>query len=141
MSDCCSTNCAQEQSPKRHACPVNGKLYLEVPYSTVLQHIKEPWKLGIIDQRYYFCDAPDCDVVYFGHDNSVIRKDHLRTKLGIKETSDDALICFCFGVSKAEAKSNESIKTFVIEQTKNSQCACTSRNPSGRCCLKDFPKK
>jgi hypothetical protein len=28
----------------------------------------------------------------------------------------------------------------VIEQTRLHNCACDVRNPSGRCCLKDFPK-
>lgn len=140
MPDCCSTNKAIEQTPKRHICPNNGIQYLEVPYSTVLHHVKEPWKLRIKEQAYYFCDNPDCDVVYFGYDNSIIRKDQLRTKVGIKETSDDGLICYCFGVSKSDLKTNELAKSFVIEQTKNSQCSCTTHNPSGRCCLKDFPK-
>lgn len=140
MSDCCSSCNDTSQHPKRHVCPENGKQFLEVPYSTVLLHVKEPWKLTPKEQAYYFCDDPACDVVYFGYDNSTIHKDQLRTKVGIKETSDDALICYCFDVSKSEAQKNDQVKAFVIEQTKHSLCSCTTQNPSGRCCLKDFPK-
>jgi len=137
MSDCCSK---QNQKAKRHICPENNKEYGEVAFKTLLHHVKEPWNLALKNQTYYFCSAPDCDVVYFGSDNSTIHKDQLRTKVGIKENSDDALICYCFGVSKAEAQDNEQAKVFVIEQTKNSLCSCTTHNPSGKCCLKDFPK-
>lgn len=140
MSECCSSNKVIEQHPKRHVCPSNGQQYLEVPYSTILHHVKEPWKLTPKEQAYYFCDDPECDVVYFGFDNSTILKIQLRTKVGIKETSGDTLICYCFGVSRSEAQTNKQAKAFVIEQTKHSQCACTTHNPSGRCCLKDFPK-
>jgi len=140
MSDCCATNNTVERTPKRHVCPENGKQYLEVPFNTVLHHVKEPWNLGKQQQTYYFCDAPDCDVVYFGYNDSVIRKDQLRTKIGIKEKSEDGLVCYCFGVSISEAKKNKLAKSFVVAQTKNSQCSCTTHNPSGRCCLKDFPK-
>lgn len=140
MSECCSSNKEVEQPPKRYVCPENGQQYLEVPYSTVLHHVKEPWKLALKEQAYYFCDDPDCDVVYFGIDDFTIRKNQLRTNIGIKETSEDALICYCFGVSKLEAKTNKQVKEFVIVQTKHSQCSCTTHNPSGRCCLKDFPK-
>lgn len=139
MSDCCVLNKEVKQHPKRHVCPENGRHFLEVPYSTVLQQIKNPWKLLPKEQVYYFCDDPNCDVVYFGIDDSKILKHQLRIKVGIKESSEDALVCYCFGVSKSEAKTNEQAKAFVVEQTQHSLCSCTTRNPSGRCCLKDFP--
>ena len=138
MSDCCTVNRESEQHPRKYVCPKNGKQYLEVPFGTVLHHIRKPWELALKDQAYYFCDDPHCDVVYFGVDGSTISKDLLRTKVGIKETDMDALICYCFGVSKAQA--NKQVKTFVMEQTKHSTCSCSTSNPSGRCCLKDFPK-
>jgi len=140
MSDCCTATQTTQQGPKRHICPQNGKDYLEVPFATILHHVKAPWSLDLKQQSYYFCDDPSCDVAYFGLDNRTISKALLRTPVGIKETSDSALICYCFGVSKAEAKSNKQAKAFVIEQTKNAICSCTTSNPSGRCCLKYFPK-
>jgi len=138
MSDCCSTTDAC-QAGKRFACPVNGRQYLEVPFGTVLLHVSNPWELSLKQQRYYFCDDPQCDVIYFGEDQSCIDKSMLRGKVGIKEVEDSALICYCFGVTKAQART-ASVKSFVIEQTKNGTCSCSVTNPSGRCCLKDFPK-
>jgi len=110
-----------------------------VSYKTILHHIKSPWEMPIKDQAYYFCHTLDCDVVYIGLDNSVIGKDQLRNKIGIKECDDDALLCYCFGVTKGQAKLNKQIKEFVIEQTKTGICSCVTHNPSGHCCLKDFP--
>ena len=92
------------------------------------------------DQRYFFCDDPNCDVVYFGEDKSVILKSQLRTKVGLKEATEDALLCYCFGVTKADGLSNPSIKNFVSAETKQGLCSCETSNPSGRCCLKDFPR-
>ncbi len=138
MSDCCSKH---NHKTQRHTCPGNNKEYGQVLYKTLLHHVKSPWHLALKEQVYYFCSDPDCHVVYFSHDNSVIEKSQIRTKVGIKEISDEALVCYCFGVSKATAKTDEKVKTFVIEQTKKSLCACAIRNPSGKCCIKDFPIK
>ena len=143
MSGCCSTS-SETKNPNRHICPANGKEYLQVPLSTILQHIKKPWNSNnnkLVEQGYYFCSDPDCDVVYFGEDDLTINKSELRTLVGIKEPQNDkALSCYCFDVNHQEAKNNPMIKQYVIEQTKNKVCACEIRNPSGKCCLKDFPK-
>ena len=147
MSDCCTpsnepraSSKISQSDPVKHRCPSSGQLFAKVASPTMLHHIKEPWKHPISDQTYYFCDDPACDVVYFGIDDAVITKKMMRTRVGVKETSDDALICYCFGVSKAEAKLNKSSYEFVLEETKKSSCSCKTSNPSGRCCLKDFPK-
>ena len=147
MSDCCSTSISSSNSetnteiknPKKHSCPVNGKQYSEVSPTTILHHLNEPWNWTAKQQGYYFCTDPDCDVVYFGEDDSLILKSELRTKVGLKELNDEALVCYCFGVTKSQA-TDERIKDFVIKSTKEKTCACTTRNPSGKCCLKDFPK-
>ncbi|MDH5258630.1 MAG: hypothetical protein OEX07_11500 [Gammaproteobacteria bacterium] len=143
MSDCCSSSnntASAVDSPSRHSCPSNGENCMKVDYATVLHHVKSAWAQNIADQAYYFCDAPECDVVYIGLDDSLITKSMLRSLVGVKEDDDTALICYCFDVTKAEAKSDRSAYQFVVEQTKKSNCSCKTSNPSGRCCLKDFPK-
>lgn len=141
MAECCTQSQGKPQKPRRHICPENGKACLDVPYKTILHHVKEPWQLALFEQGYYFCEDPDCDVVYFGDDNSTIKKTSIRTKIGIKDNSEDALVCYCFGVSKSVAKFDKSTRNYVIEQTRRSLCSCSTSNPSGRCCLKDFPKQ
>ncbi|MFA6903282.1 MAG: hypothetical protein WC236_09385 [Gallionellaceae bacterium] len=125
---------------KKYYCPGNGLAYVEVSAKTISHHIRQPWKWKDEGIRYFFCSDPNCDVVYFGDDDSIITKNQLRTTVGVKETSNDAPACYCFGVSKADAINDPGIREYVMNQTKNAQCSCEVSNPSGRCCLKDFPR-
>jgi hypothetical protein len=140
MSDCCSKSYSNNEAHDTHRCPVNGKEYHGVPEKTILHHINEPWHWKGRRQNYYFCDDPECDVVYFGQDDSVINKSELRTIVGVKEKSGVFPICYCFGVSANQAAKNPVVKAFVLQKAKEHVCECETRNPSGKCCLKDFPK-
>lgn len=139
---CCSSS--SNKSSKHHKCPRSGTKSLQVLYSTVLQHIKKPWNqkcYNLNESTYYFCTDPDCEVVYFSENNSVINQSELRTLVGIKEPNNiDSMACYCFDITLAEANEDKKLKQFVVDKTKNNLCACESQNPSGRCCLKDFPK-
>lgn len=141
MADCCSSSDCKTAHPNRHRCPANGVEYAEVPARTIAHHIEHPWQWGGKAQRYFFCDDPACEVVYFGEDDSVILKSQLRTAVGVKETIDEAMLCYCFGVTRADALNDSGIRDFVVAQTKLGLCSCDTSNPSGRCCLKDFPRK
>lgn len=138
MSDCCCSSHAK--TPVKHRCPFNGIEYPEVPKRTISHHIKESWQWEGQDQPYYFCDDPDCDVVYFGVDDSVILKSQLRTTIGVKDKSDEAMVCYCYGATKKDALTEKAIRGFVIERTKLGDCSCETSNPSGTCCLKYFPQ-
>ena len=140
MTDCCDSKTSSRNSPKKARCPVNGKEYGSVGFKTVLHHLAKPWSKEVKAQLYYYCTDTNCDVVYFGEDQSVIEKSALRTKVGIKEASPESPVCYCFGVSYAAAKDDGRAKEFVAEMTKQSLCSCETSNPSGRCCLKEFPK-
>jgi len=145
MSDCCNVDSEANQDVRSKTvnsiCPECGQRSKSVSLKTVLHHVKQVWASKLSDQQYYFCPAAECNVVYFATEQArTITKAEIRTLIGSQEESADALICFCFGVSKAEAANNKDIKAFVITQTKASLCSCATANPSGRCCLKDFPK-
>ena len=139
MSDCCSVSCGTKQHRKQR-CPVSGGECSGVSTKTMLHHIWMPWAWAEKSQEYYFCEDPNCDVVYFGEDGSAFTKAELRTPIGVKEAAEDAPLCYCFGISKADFAKNPSLRDFVIEKTKNGLCSCETSNPSGRCCLKDFPR-
>ena len=140
MSDCYSNFCATGNLQKKHRCPINGREYKEVSEKTILHHIREPWSWKDKKQSYFFCDDPECNVVYFGQDDSIVKKSDIRTRIGIKENTRDALVCYCFGVTFDIAATQPDVKRFVIDKTKEKMCDCETRNPSGKCCLKDFPK-
>lgn len=139
MSECCTSLPTVASTCKKHRCPVNGKMYTRVSEKTLLHQIKEPWNWTHKKQAYYFCDDPTCDVVYFGQDDTVIDKMGIKTKIGIDTGLQDSLICYCFSISYKEAIAKPELKQFVIDKTKKNLCACEIRNPSGQCCLKNFP--
>jgi len=141
MTDCCDTTQNQTtRFPRKLACPSSGQRCTQVNPSTISHHLKRSWLWEAKDQGYYFCADSDCEIVYFGEDGSVIEGSSLRTIVGVKSSSEDDLICYCYGVSLQAMKQDPRIRSFITNKTKNSECACDTRNPSGRCCLKDFPK-
>ena len=141
MSECCNTEKSVPVYPKRYRCPFNQQEYKAVSRKTVLQHANKPWQLSLPEQGYYFCTDPECDVVYFGEDDRVLIRNNLRTDVGQKSTGNTRTICYCFGVSLQQAQADATVKEFVVEQTRQHMCDCENRNPSGRCCLNDFPKQ
>jgi len=140
MPVCCASTVENKTKNNKLPCPECDQNGLVVNKKTILQHIKNPWMSKLDAEVYFFCRNAECDVVYFSARNETFNKKNLRTQIGIKEQNDEALICFCFGVNKAVAAADKSVKEFVIAQTKHAVCACETANPSGRCCLKDFPK-
>ena len=150
MNDCCNTKdlavgelAAGENSGHHagpHRCPANGKRYASVQRKTLLHHVQQPWKNTVTEQAYYFCTDPDCDVVYYGQDDTVFHADELRTTIWQKSGDKRDTICYCFGVTRTLAMRDRNIKDFVMQQTRDSLCSCETSNPSGRCCLKDLPE-
>lgn len=140
MSDCCSSSGHNTAHPQKYPCPINGLACLEVSARTIAHHIKGAWEWSPTATRYFFCDDPECDVVYFGEDGSTILNSRLRLQPGPKDRSDEGLLCYCFGVTRGDFQRNSATREFVILQTNVGQCSCETSNPSGRCCLRDFPK-
>jgi hypothetical protein len=140
MSSCCLSSRSNSAHPNRGRCPVNGLEYPGVSVRTITHHINYPWAWAPSAGHYYFCDAPDCDVAYFGDDNSVVLKSQLRTRIGVKERADYDLLCYCFGVRRTDFERDPATREFVIAKTKIGACSCETSNPSGRCCLQDFPR-
>lgn len=135
---CCSTK--SKTKPKKLPCPHHGGACGEVSLTTLNQHLKHPWHHENKDRRYFFCDDADCDVVYFADDGWQAGQGEVRTLVGQKDTSAAATLCYCFGVTRGDVLADPSIKDYVMSQTKAKTCACSSQNPSGLCCLKNFPK-
>ncbi|MGB5180201.1 MAG: hypothetical protein WBP44_15905 [Gammaproteobacteria bacterium] len=135
-----SSLCAHNDYPNKHVCPVNGQVYASVNRRTVLHQVKIPWARQLPEQGYYFCTDPDCDVVYFGEDARVLMRDELRMPVGQKSSDPERPICYCFDIRAVDvmAEGAGTARQFVIDHTRDASCDCEIRNPSGRCCLKDF---
>lgn len=47
---------------------------------------------------FYFCETPDCEVVYFNNEQDIyLDKADVAVRVGIKETEDPIPVCYCFG--------------------------------------------
>jgi hypothetical protein len=137
-------NTDSKTTPHKVTCPVNGQTYNSVDIKTIRHQVKNPWQIELPDQGYYFCDDPGCDVVYFGDDRRTLIRSDLRIEVGQKSRDKDKSICYCFDVQLSDLESDnvlQKARSFVTEQTRNGACDCVIRNPSGKCCLRDFPKK
>lgn len=86
-------------------------------------------------KTYYFCGAPDCDVVYFAQDGHTIDTPYLRRAPAYKTGRSNDLLCFCFDVSGAAALALPDPVPYVRERVRREECACNVLNPSGACCL------
>ena len=139
MSPCCPT---QARKQEKTICPDCGNAGRSVSPTTLHHQVRFPDNLAIAEADFHFCASSDCDVAYFSTGGTTILKNQLREKAHFEA----GWLCYCFDISKADyqyALDNNTagdIKHFVIEQTKTGTCACTTRNPSGQCCLADFKR-
>ena len=147
MSDCCSVNPKSSTAPAVMACPVNGARSKQVNTLTVKSLLRQ-LPLGMPDTQYYFCEAHDCDVVYFALDSQapVFRCADLLVRVGAKATADPIPICYCFGFSKKDIEDEirstgkSTVAERITEEVEADRCACEVKNPSGRCCLGDVTR-
>ncbi len=144
MSDCCAANSKQRTAPAVMACPVNGARSKQVDMLTVKSLVcKLP--LGMTNSQYYFCDSPNCEVVYFPLETGgpVFRREDLLVRVGAKEAMDPIPVCYCFGFTRQDVwdEIRQTRKSTVVEritaEVKAGRCACEVKNPSGKCCLGD----
>jgi hypothetical protein len=123
-------------------CPCSLTSGKRVSTTTLRALVRDEFRGQIADDAdYLFCDAVDCDVVYFTTDGRTITKPQLKVEVGIKETVGDRPLCYCFGHSVATIK--EELRTKgrsdaledIRRKMQDSGCGCAVTNPSGSCCL------
>jgi NAD(P)H-nitrite reductase large subunit len=98
--------------------------------------------------QYYFCDSPDCDLVYFAFDPQApaFRREDLSVRVGVKETSNPIPICYCFGFTRQDiqeeirATGQSTVAKRIAAEVEAGRCACHIKNPSGKCCLGDVAR-
>jgi len=99
--------------------------------------------LGMPKTQYYFCEAQDCDVVYFALEPQalIFRRGDLLVRVGAKETAGPIPVCYCFGFTRKNiqdelvARGRSTIVEEITREVKAGNCACEVKNPSGKCCL------
>lgn len=147
MSDCCSVNAKTRTAPPVMACPVNGARSKQVDALTVKSLVRK-LPLGMPNSQYYFCDAPDCEVVYFPLDPEApaFRRQDLLVRVGVKEQSDPVPVCYCFDFARKDIENEiaqtgrSTVADRITAEVKAGNCACEVKNPSGKCCLGDVTR-
>jgi hypothetical protein len=142
MSDCCSVNAKTGTAPLVMVCPVNGTRSKQVDMLTVKSLVRR-LPLGMLNTQYYFCDASDCDVVYFALEVEapMFRREDLVVRVGAKETADPLPVCYCFGFTREDIKNeiattgHSTVADRIKAEVNAGNCACEVKNPSGKCCL------
>ena len=147
MSDCCSVNVKTGTAPLVMVCPVNGARSKQVDMLTVKSLVRR-LPLGMPNTQYYFCDASECDIVYFALEVEapMFRREDLIVRVGRKETADPIPVCYCFGFTRKDIENEiaETGRSTVADRIKTEvnagNCACEVKNPSGKCCLGDVAR-
>ena len=147
MSDCCSMNLTAAAAPAVMACPVSGTRSKQVGMFSVNSLLRK-LPLEMPNTQYYFCDASDCDLVYFALDAEAprFRREDLVVRVGAKETTDPLPICYCFGFTRQDiwdeirSTGKSTVTERITAEVKADRCACEMKNPSGKCCLGDVTR-
>ena len=141
MPDCCLEKVTAVSTPGASACAGCGRTGRRVSMLT-LKHMVKPQFLGMVTKPgFMFCSSADCEVVYFHADGEQLRKTDVRVRVGIKEAEEPALLCYCFGFTRAmvleqlREAGHCDIPKLISEGVKAGRCACEVRNPQGCCCL------
>ena len=136
MSEFC---CAIEEGAKVSSrCPVSHEQGKPVEWLTVNALSARPVPAR---QAFRICRDPNCEVVYYGEEGTILKISDLRVQPGFKTTSKDGLLCYCFQFRRCDVQQEleRSGRTNIIEritsEVKADNCACEVRNPSGKCCL------
>ena len=129
-------------------CKECGNKGKSVKQITLKSLVKEP-KHKVIKSfdGFYFCETPNCQVVYFNNEEQVyLHKEDIKVRVGIKETKNPIPVCYCFRWTSGRIFNQ--IKQFeystagqeISVKVKAGACVCEIKNPSGRCCLVEVNK-
>ena len=134
-----------EADPGR--CPASGTTGTSVGLVTVKALLTVAALRRLDGKAYRFCPEASCDLVYFdAKAGSTFRKQDLCVRVGLKEAEDPIPVCYCFGFTVADLRSDivnrgeTEIPAWITAEIKAGHCACEVRNPEGTCCLGSVSK-
>jgi hypothetical protein len=137
----CCLEVSNENAAGRTPCASCGAVGRAVSDQTIEAILTPPqavWLQGVVRR---FCGTPSCEVVYYGDDGRVVTKNELPIRVGVKENEDPIPLCYCFGFSVADVRreiaetGRSTLAARITAGVRAGNCACETRNPSGRCCL------
>lgn len=123
-------------------CPYCREGGLEVEKITVANHVKETcWPIG--DESYFFCENPECEVVYFNTAGRSITKGDVKTRVTFKEKAAPRLLCYCKQVTEEDVVKAIANGASSFEEVRQATGIgggghCKVTNPAGRCCSRYY---
>lgn len=137
---CC---CAESISRVISVCRECGNEGKPIKVITLKSLVKKPGLESVKNpDDFYFCETPDCEVVYFDNEQGIyLDKADVNVRVGVKETDDPVPVCYCFGWTRKKILDQIEQKGFSIAvqeistRVKAGECTCEINNPAGRCCL------
>ncbi len=126
-------------------CPKCGNKGTGVKPLTLRALLNDDFVDDVADLDYKFCHIADCDVVYYGN-GQTFTKSQLKVPVGVKETTGERPLCYCFGHSVASIKDELQTKGHsdaledIRQKMEKPGCRCETENPSGLCCLGSVTK-
>jgi hypothetical protein len=128
---------------KSPRCPVTGKPGKRVALVTVKSLARAEHGAALEERDWFFCDHPECSVVYFTRSGRTLGKEALKVRVGLKEKEAPRSVCYCFGHSvesireEIERTGRSTVAASIREKVEAGACSCEVLNPSGTCCLGD----
>lgn len=110
MVDCCSSGTSDTVSSSSYRRPKNGIEYRNVSAGIIAHHLNQPWQWLSHNRSYCFRQGPEYNAVRFSEDGVVILKSQIHARATIKPTSKDTLVCYRFGITKADALNNPDLR-------------------------------
>ena len=124
-------------------CPACSVQARQVAPQTVRALVNPDVAGQVGDGPYWFCPAPACDLVYFGHAGRCFLRADVRVRVGRKEIGTDIPVCYCFDWTTGDIERElrltgaTTIADRVKEKIRQGLCRCETMNPLGVCCLGD----
>jgi len=141
MSDCCSSPESTPAPKAKLICPACGQAGQPVTTRLLKHQVKPEHLASVEDGPFNFCRTASCEVVYFNDRGTLLKKNDVRQRIGLKETDGTVPVCYCFGFTEqmvrdeVRATGKCTIPKRISAEVKAGNCACEIRNPQGSCCL------
>ena len=123
-------------------CPTCGQPTLKIKEETVQSLLKEPSKITREKGKWQACVNENCETVYIKNE-LIVKKDEIKSVLFFKDKTDDAVICYCYKITKGDIKQAVqhgcSTTGEVYKYLKSSKKgSCSTNNPLGKSCSNVF---
>jgi hypothetical protein len=123
-------------------CPNCGQPTLKVKEEAVKNQLANAQISYSKKSKWQVCVNESCDTVYIQNDK-LIKKNELKSPVFFKDKTDNALVCYCYKITKGEIKlaienGCKSVGEVYKYLNKSKSGSCSSNNPLGKSCSSVF---